>query len=80
MSPSASKFHAETLDRDASDPDGKALLAPIDKVVLAHRLREVAALLGFTRFEAVSPDKDGELDLNVSRAALMDTLQWLPGH
>ena len=48
------------------------LLASIDKLVLVHRLREVVALLGFTRFEAVSPDKDGELDLNVSRAALAD--------
>ena len=73
-----SKFHAETLDRDAWDRERKALLAPIDKLVLVHRLREVAALLGFTRFEAVSPDKDGELDLNVSRAALTDTLRWLP--
>ena len=73
-----SKFHAETLDRHTWDPDAKALLAPIDKLVLVHRLREVAALLGFTRFEAVSPDKDGELDLNVSRAALTDTLHWFP--
>ena len=73
-----SKFHAETLSRASWDPDTKALLAPVDKLVLVHRLREVAALLGFTRFEAVSPDKDGELDLNVSRAALTDTLHWLP--
>ena len=34
----------------------------IERVVLVHRLREVAALVGFTRFEAMSPDVNGELD------------------
>ena len=73
-----SRFHAETLDRAAWDPATDALLAPVDKLVLVHRLREVVALLGFTRFEAVSPDKDGELDLEVTRAALAETVTWLP--
>ena len=72
------KFHAETLSRGEWEAKGSPLLASIDKLVLVHRLREVVALLGFTRFEAVSPDKDGELDLNVSRAALADTITWLP--
>ena len=54
------------------------LLAAIDKLVLVHRLREVVSLLGFTRFEAVSPDKDGELDLDVIRASLAETITWLP--
>ena len=43
-----------------------------------HRLREVVSLLGFTRFEAISPDKDGELDLDVIRASLAETITWLP--
>ena len=43
-----------------------------------HRLREVMALLGFTRFEAVNLDKDGELDLEVTRAALAESITWLP--
>ena len=69
-----SKFHAETPERSAWDPG----LAAIDKLVLVRRLREVVSLLGFTRFEATSPDKDGELDLDVARAALAETVTWLP--
>ena len=65
---SRSRFHAETLTRAAWNPDDDVLLASVDKLVLVHRLREVVSLLGFTRFEAISPDKDGELDLDVVRA------------
>jgi hypothetical protein len=54
------------------------LLAPIDRIVLVHRLREVTAQLGFTRFEAVVPDVQGELDLNVRRAALAMEPSWMP--
>ena len=75
---SRSKFYAETLPREAWDPNSNPLLAPIDNLVLVHRLREVMALLGFTRFEAVNPDKDGEIDLDVTRAALAETITWLP--
>lgn len=50
----------------------------IDRVVLVHRLREVVALLGFTRFEAASTDKDGELDVDVRRAALATDADWVP--
>ena len=73
-----SKFHAETLPRADWDPDSKTLLAAVDRLVLVHRLREVVSLLGFTRFEAISPDKDGELDLDVIRASLAETITWLP--
>ena len=73
-----SRFFAETLERAAWDPDKDTLLAAVDKLVLVHRLREVVSLLGFTRFEAVSPDKDGELDLDVIRASLAETITWLP--
>ncbi len=75
---SRSRFFAETLERRAWDPDGDTLLAAIDKLVLVHRLREVVSLLGFTRFEAINPDKDGELDLDVARASLAETITWLP--
>ena len=75
---SRSRFHAETLTRAAWNPADDVLLAPIDKLVLVHRLREVVSLLGFTRFEAISPDKDGELDLDVVRASLAETITWLP--
>ena len=73
-----SKFYAETLTRAAWDPDRDSLLAAVDKLVLVHRLREVMSLLGFTRFEAISPDKDGELDLDVIMASLAETITWLP--
>lgn len=73
-----SRFFAETLTRAAWNPDEDNLLESIDKLVLVHRLREVVSLLGFTRFEAISPDKDGELDLDVIRASLAESITWLP--
>ena len=36
-------------------------------VVLVHRLREVVALVGFTRFEALAPDIEGEFEMGVRR-------------
>ena len=74
----SSRFHAETLPRADWDPNGDSAAAMVDKLALAHRIREVRALLGFTRFEAVSPDKEGEIDLDVERAALAETVDWLP--
>jgi len=50
----------------------------IERVVLVHRLREVVAQVGFTRFEAAGPDIDGELDLGVKSAALAADASWLP--
>ncbi len=73
-----SALFAQTLDRSAWDSGADPLLSGIGRLVLVHRLREVAALLGFTRFEAISPDKDGEIDLDVQRAALAETVTWLP--
>jgi hypothetical protein len=53
-------------------------LSKVRRVVLVHRLREVIAQVGFTRFESASPDIDGELSLEVTRAALAYELSWLP--
>lgn len=50
----------------------------IDRFVLVHRLREVIAQIGFTRFEAAMPDIDGELSLDVCRAALDIEPTWVP--
>jgi hypothetical protein len=50
----------------------------VERVVLVHRLREVIAQVGFTRFEAIAPDVDGELDVAVTRAALAQETKWLP--
>jgi hypothetical protein len=50
----------------------------LERVVLVHRLREVTAQIGFTRFQDAAPDGDGELSLDVRRASLAREVQWLP--
>ncbi|ELR96531.1 DUF1998 domain-containing protein [Gloeocapsa sp. PCC 73106] len=53
----------------------------IDRLVLVHRLREVIALVGFTRFEATILDTEGEFDdlaINVRRADLDFEPEWVP--
>lgn len=50
----------------------------VDRVVLVHRLREVIAQVGFTRFESAGPDIEGELSFEVERAPLAIDLSWLP--
>ena len=50
----------------------------IETVIQLHRLREVLALTGFTRFEAVTPDIDGEYDTDVERAQIALEPQWFP--
>jgi hypothetical protein len=45
-------FYARALPRSSWD---KPWMATIERVVLVHRLREVVAEVGFTRFEALSP-------------------------
>ena len=68
-------FFARFLPRESWE---STWMDSIEKVVLVHRLREVVALAGFTRFEAVSPGIDGELDIGVQRAALAREVTWLP--
>lgn len=50
----------------------------VERVVLVHRLREVVAQIGFTRFEAASPDIEGELEIGVERADLAREVSWVP--
>jgi hypothetical protein len=50
----------------------------VERVVLVHRLREVIAQVGFTRFESSSPDSEGELEIGVTRAPLARETSWLP--
>src|SRR5690606_385542 len=50
----------------------------IASVVQLHRLREVVALVGFTRLEAVSPDVNGEYESDVERAQLAQEPKWFP--
>ncbi len=68
-------FFARTLPED----DWKAnWMNSVERVVLVHRLREVRALVGFTRFEAAGPDIQGELDMQVQRAPVGLDASWLP--
>jgi hypothetical protein len=59
-------------------PPLEAIWNKIDRVVLIHRLREVASLVGFTRFEPATNDIDGELAIGVNRASLADEVSWVP--
>jgi hypothetical protein len=70
-------FFARTLVRSVWQSEySKAF----ERVVLVHRLREVAALVGFTRFESMSTDVNGELDLDVDSAALGLDVDWVPAY
>jgi hypothetical protein len=63
-----SAFFARVLPRAEW---GQPWMAGIERVLLVERLREVAALIGFTRFEAASADAEtGELDAGVRRAEI----------
>ena len=65
--------------RSVPMPTGASeLTAPISRLVKVHRLREVITQIGFTRFEAAVPDVNGELALEVERAALALNQSWLP--
>lgn len=50
----------------------------IEAVIQLHRLREVIALIGFTRFEAIMPDIQGEYETDVERAQIALEPQWFP--
>jgi len=69
-------FHARRLPdrawRHSKRSDG------IQAVIQLHRLREVLALVGFTRFEAVTPDINGEYDTDVERAEIALDPAWFP--
>jgi len=68
-------FYARTLaDLDRTAPGMRA----VERIVLVHRLREVVAQVGFTRFEPAAPRTDGELEMGVSMAPLAGDPSWLP--
>jgi len=70
-----SDFYARARKLDNLKPK---LLSCLESIVLVHRLKEVIAQVGFTRFEAVMPDIDGDLDIQVRRAALDIDPTWVP--
>lgn len=69
-------FHVRRLPATAwrDSPVSKRIAA----VYQLHRLREVLALAGFTRFEAIVPDINGEYDSDVEPAALAIEPSWFP--
>lgn len=69
-------FHARRLPEDVWRKE--SLSDDIASVVQVHRLREVMALVGFTRFEAVTPDIQGEYETDVERADLALEPRWFP--
>jgi hypothetical protein len=69
-------FHARRLPDRAWRQSGR--FAGIEAVIQVHRLREILALVGFTRFEAVTPDINGEYETDVERAQIAMEPQWFP--
>lgn len=69
-------FHARRLPDTAWRRSGRS--SGVEAVVQLHRLREVLALVGFTRLEAVMPDVNGEYESDVERAQLAIEPSWYP--
>ena len=69
-------FHARKLPDTAWRRPGRS--DGIASVVQLHRLREVMALIGFTRFEAVTRDIHGEYATDVERAQIALEPEWYP--
>ncbi|MFO0592643.1 MAG: DUF1998 domain-containing protein [Polyangiaceae bacterium] len=69
------RFHTELCDLPASRVGP---IAKVERLVLAPRLVEVRAQIGFTRFEARTTDPDGEVDVGVEVADLAASREWLP--
>jgi hypothetical protein len=70
-----SVFYAEEYPKSAWNEE---LTKRLQRVVIVHRLREVTALVGYTRFDYISPDIDGEYDLNLEPARLGINANWIP--
>lgn len=74
------RLHAETLQRDEWDPEKDPVCRGITSLVAVHRLREVACLYGFTRFEPAPMADDGieDIGLAIRGASLGVNNDWLP--
>ena len=69
-------FHARRLPNQAWRRSNRS--DGIEAVIQVHRLREVLALVGFTRFEAITPDINGEYETDVERAQIALEPKWFP--
>lgn len=76
-------FNAKALPESEWKSDAP-WMEPIQKVVLVHKLREVVAQIGFTRFEPKMSDINGEpdFDLRVETASLSanESPTWFPAY
>lgn len=70
-----SLFYAEEYPKEQWET---ALTKDLNRVLVIHRLREVTALVGYTRFDYISPDIDGEFDIDLRPAKLGINTNWLP--
>ena len=71
-------FHARRLPEHVWRRDGSRASEGIECVTQLHRMREVLALIGFTRLEAVMRDAHGEYDTDVERADIAIEPEWFP--
>ncbi len=73
-------FHARRLPERVWRRDGAPgeLLREVEAVVQLHRLREVSALVGFTRLDPVLPDVDGRYASDAEPAPLSVSSDWFP--
>jgi hypothetical protein len=69
-------FHARRLPESVWRRGGA--FPAVESVILLHRLREVMALAGFTRLEAIAPDIDGEYDADLKPASISRDADWFP--
>jgi hypothetical protein len=69
-------FHARRLPEHAWRHSTR--YQGVASVIQLHRLREVLALVGFTRLEAVTPDINGEYETDVERAQIALDPKWFP--
>lgn len=69
-------FHARRLPEQVWRKTDR--FAGIASVIQLHRLREVMAVIGFTRLEAVTPDINGEYETDVERAQIASEPSWFP--
>ena len=75
-SPIDQNFHARRLPESVWRKS--TISDPIESVIQMHRLREVTALTGFTRFEPITPNIHGEYDSDVQPAKIALQPSWYP--
>lgn len=69
-------FFARKFWKDAWDSN--PYMKKVANVTLVHRLKEVTALIGFSRLTPISKNIYGEYDKDVQLARLSDEISWVP--